>query len=283
MFGLPLWILVFLGYSASFFSGLFGIGGGWIVTPILFMLGISAISAVGTGFGFVLFSSVISFLFHKKSKNVDMKKAVILSIGSITGVFLSSKIVKYLEFINLFEKVFKILYIGLLFIIGLLCFCSFKIKKIKSKNLFLVILAGLFTGILSGILGIGGGLILFPFLIYIFGLPPPLAAGTSLLPVIFSSIIGILSYLPHYISFPAILWLVVGGILGSFLGVKSLNLLPKKFLTGLFGLIVAISLISIAFKTDNSKIFSFILFGFVTLISLIISLVTIFNIKNKKN
>ena len=197
----------------GFLSGIFGVGGGFLTTPFLIFLGIPPAVAVGTQASQLVASSVTGVLGHFKKGNVDVKMGTVMLVGGLSGSFIGIFIFKFLKYLGQIDFAVSVLYILLLGIIGPMMlyesiFSFFKKKKSvrgefntykvspfiqslpykmrfpRSKLYVSALLPGgigFVGGVLASILGIGGGFILVPAMIYFMGMPILLVAGNKAL------------------------------------------------------------------------------------------------------
>lgn len=273
-----IFVLLSIGFVAGILAGLFGIGGGFIMTPMLIFLGVPSTVAVATSTSQIVASSFSAFLSHKRRKNVDFQIGTVLIIGGIIGSSIGIYIFKILQSIGQIDLAISLSYILILGGIGItmayestLAILNKTANKENSKKESLLkrslkklpyqkhfsysnitisiitpITISIFTGILVSIMGIGGGFVMIPAMIYLIGMPTSIAIGTSLFQsVIITSNATIL----HAINTQTV-DIILGGILltssvigaqiGSHLGVR----IPAEKLRLLLALIV----LAVAFK-----------------------------------
>ena len=277
--GLPInfFMLMFLGLIVGFLSGMFGVGGGFLMTPMLILMGIPPAVAVASEANHILAASVSGFLAHMRRSNIDFLMGFILLtggvLGSVTGVFL----LKYLLSIGQ-EKIFiSLSYIFILVFVGIwmlreslnsiknkskgkrnklhehiwLHGLPFKIKFRKS-HLYISILPPIFigtlVGVLSSIMGVGGGFILVPAMIYILGMPTQVVIGTSLLQIVFVTTVSTImhSYINHTVDVMLSSLLLIGAVVGAQIGTRVMVRLRGeqiRFLLAVIIIIVALVLI----------------------------------------
>ena len=277
--GLPInfFMLMFLGLIVGFLSGMFGVGGGFLMTPMLILMGIPPAVAVASEANHILAASVSGFLAHMRRSNIDFLMGFILLtggvLGSLTGVFL----LKYLLSIGQ-EKIFiSLSYIFILVFVGIwmlreslnsiknkskgkrnklhehiwLHGLPFKIKFRKS-HLYISILPPIFigglVGVLSSIMGVGGGFILVPAMIYILGMPTQVVIGTSLLQIVFVTTVSTImhSYINHTVDVMLSSLLLIGAVVGAQIGTRVMVRLRGeqiRFLLAVIIIIVALVLI----------------------------------------
>ena len=226
--------LVILGLGVGMIGGFFGMGGGWMVTPGLNILGFPMAFAIGTDIVQMSGPSLISTLRHAKFGNVDYKLGAIMVAGTVSGFECGAQLVMWLERIGRVDTYVRSGYLILLTLIACLVFTDLAKKRRKDReaiamgrkldalatgiewhktlhkirippvvhfrkagircSVWLPVLVGFFTGLLAGMLGIGGGLVRMPALIYLVGCPTHVAVGTDLFEVAISGLYGAASY-----------------------------------------------------------------------------------------
>ncbi|MBH87829.1 MAG: permease [Pelagibacterales bacterium] len=277
--GLPinLFILMSLGLVVGFLSGMFGVGGGFLMTPMLMLLGIPPAVAVASEANHILAASFSGFLAHMRRLNVDFLMGSILLLGGILGSILGVFLLKYLLIIGQ-EKIFiSLSYIFILIFVGLwmlresvasikkinkgkinklhehiwLHGLPFKIKFRKSHlyiSIIPPIFIGFLVGTLSSIMGVGGGFILVPAMIYILGMPTQVVIGTSLLQIVFVTFVSTImhSYINQTVDIMLSSLLLIGAVVGAQIGTRVMVKLKGeqiRFLLAIIIIIVAIVLV----------------------------------------
>ncbi|MGY8790770.1 MAG: sulfite exporter TauE/SafE family protein, partial [Pseudomonadales bacterium] len=209
-------ILLGLGGLVGVLSGMFGVGGGFLMTPLLFFIGIPPAVAVATEANQIVASSFSGVLAHLKRKNVDFKMGGVLLIGGLIGAGLGVFIFNHLKSMGQVDLLVKLCYVVFLGIVGGLMFIEslgalrnanksnvlikkrpkrtwihvlpFKIR-FRVSGLYISaippVLVGILVGILAAIMGVGGGFIMVPAMIYLLGMPTRVVVGTSLFQIIF--------------------------------------------------------------------------------------------------
>jgi|TARA_Y100000385_G_scaffold7197_1_gene7748 uncharacterized membrane protein YfcA len=244
-------LLLGLGGVVGILSGMFGVGGGFLMTPLLFFIGIPPAVAVATEANQIVASSFSGALAHLKRKTVDLRMGLILLIGGIIGAGIGLIIFNYLKSLGQVDLLVKLCYVAFLGIIGSLMFIeslrailktqSGSIpKKVRRPRSFIQqlpfkmrfrtsglyisvippILVGLLVGILSAIMGVGGGFIMVPAMIYILGMPTKVVVGTSLFQIIFvTGFTTVLHATTNYtVDIALAVLLLLGGVIGAQLG-----------------------------------------------------------------
>lgn len=212
-------IFVFLamGGAVGFLSGMFGVGGGFLMTPLLIFAGIPAAVAVGTETAQILAASVSGALAQWRRRNVDVKMGVILLSGGLVGSVIGVQLVRVLRRLGVFDAFVSACYVTFLGVIGTLMLIEstnsirraragrvasgrrpgqhnwvhglpLKMRFTRSKlyiSALPPLLLGLFVGLLAAIMGVGGGFIMVPAMIYLLRMPTNVVVGTSLFQIVF--------------------------------------------------------------------------------------------------
>mgnify|MGYP001324823208 CR=1 FL=1 len=268
-----MFLLVGLGGLVGILSGMFGVGGGFLMTPLLFFIGIPPAVAVATEANQIVGSSLSGALAHFKRRAVDIKMGIILLIGGLIGAAYGVYIFKLLKQIGQVELLVTLCYVVFLGIIGILMFIESlsanrqrstprKIKKhtwvhrlplktrFRASNLYISAIPpfviGLVVGILAAVMGVGGGFIMVPAMIYIIGMPTKVVIGTSLFQIIFVTGFTTIMHATQNYTVDALLafLLLTGGVVGAQIGVRLGVKLKAEELRILLSLIV----LGVAFK-----------------------------------
>jgi len=271
--GLPInvFILMFLGLVVGFLSGMFGVGGGFLMTPMLILMGIPPAVAVASEANHILAASVSGFLAHMRRANVDFLMGFILLLGGVLGSIIGVFLLKYLLSIGQEKLFISLSYILILIFVGFWMLAEsvssikkkyegkknklhehiwlhglpFKIKFRKS-HLYISVLPpifiGLLVGILSSIMGIGGGFILVPAMIYILGMPTQVVIGTSLLQIVFVTTVSTImhSYINQTVDVVLSSLLLIGAVVGAQMGTRAMVLLRGEQIRFLLAIIIIV-------------------------------------------
>ncbi|MDP3197652.1 sulfite exporter TauE/SafE family protein [Tabrizicola sp.] len=247
-------LILGLGGIVGFLSGMFGVGGGFLITPLLFFIGVPPAVAVATGANQVVASSISGVLAQLRRKGVDFTMGGVLLaggvVGSVLGVWVFG-IMTRLGQIDLFVQLSYVIFLGL---IGAMMFqeslrtllrsrkpggppirrahvhswvhgLPFKMK-FRASGLYISVippvLIGAAVGFLSAIMGVGGGFILVPAMIYLLGMPTKVVIGTSLFQIIF--VTGFTTVM-HAVNSQTVdmmlaLILILGGVVGAQIGTR---------------------------------------------------------------
>ncbi len=291
---IPVPYLIIIGFTVGVCGGFWGIGGGWMVTPALFILGMPMHFAVGTDLAHIVGKSIISTFRHAKFGNVDVRIALVMAAGTMLGVEIGATMIEYLEQIGEADRIVSEVYVVFL---GLLATFTFVeslnakrklniarvrgkettegkiidvvtmdfagwIQKIKIRPMIasprsgiesisvpVIALIGLITGILAGFLGVGGGFLRMPMLVYLVGMPTHIAVGTDLLEIIITGSYGTFSHgLKQNVDIMVALIMLLGAAFGAQIGTFATRYVHGPQIRSLFGASIVIASCSVALK-----------------------------------
>lgn len=266
-----------LGGAVGLLSGLFGVGGGFLMTPLLMMLGVPPAVAVASDTNQIVAASTSGALAHSKNKNVDFKLGFIILTGGLIGGSLGTLLVKMLRSLGNFDFVLMVAYVVMLLVVGTFMFIEsvstlkrsragvvavsnvlpeklllnrlpgrmyFEVSGIESSVISLFGL-GAVIGVLSALMGVGGGFIMLPVMIYLIGMPTHKAVGTSIFVVIFTAINVTIaqSALNHTVDLMLAIVLLVGSSVGAQFGALLGRKLKGEQLRVAFSLIVLLVMV----------------------------------------
>ena len=273
-------IIIGLGGGVGFLSGLFGVGGGFLMTPLLIFFGIPPAVAVSTEANQIVASSVSGVLAHMRRGNVDFKMGGILMAGGVMGSSLGVALFSFLQSIGQIDLVIQLSYVVFLGIIGSLMLTEsvrtiirsrkpgavrgklhqhnwlhglpLKMRFRRSKlyiSAILPLALGAFVGILAAIMGVGGGFIMVPAMIYLLGMPTSVVVGTSLFQIIFvtANVTLLQSIQTQTVDFLLAGLLLFGAVIGAQFGSRAGALLRGEQLRGLLALMVLAVCIKIGY------------------------------------
>ncbi|MEO0633812.1 MAG: sulfite exporter TauE/SafE family protein [Pseudomonadota bacterium] len=245
-------LLLGLGGLVGVLSGMFGVGGGFLMTPLLFFIGIPPAVAVATEANQIVASSFSGVLAHLRRKTVDLRMGTVLLIGGLIGAALGVVVFNYLKSLGQVDLLVRLCYVVFLGVIGSLMFVESlnAIRKTRSgtavpqrrkhgaihrlpfKMRFRVsglyisvippVLIGIAVGILAAIMGVGGGFIMVPAMFYILGMPTKVVVGTSLFQIIFvTGFTTMLHATTNYtVDVVLAVLLLIGGVIGAQIGTR---------------------------------------------------------------
>jgi uncharacterized protein len=266
-----LFLLLGLGGAVGFLSGVFGVGGGFLMTPLLILLGISPAVAVGTQASQILASSFSGVLAHMRRGNVDVRMGLVLVIGgmlgSVIGIWLFG-LLRRLGHIDLSISLAYVLFLGTVGVLMLvesvrawfrmrarrdtftkrhrhlwLHGLPLKIRFHKSRLYISSLMPfglGVLAGILVAIMGVGGGFLMVPAMIYLLGMPTQMVVGTSLFQISFVTAVTTFLHAANTQTVDVVLALalIVGGVIGAQFGSSAGARLRAEQLRLLLALIV---------------------------------------------
>jgi uncharacterized membrane protein YfcA len=248
-----LFSMLALGGAIGFLSGLFGVGGGFLLTPLLILIGIPPNVAVGSQSAQILASSVSGVLAHLRRRAVDFKMGWVLVAGGLAGSALGVQVFGLLMRLGQIDLFVSLAYVLFLGTVGALMFAEslgaiwrsrkpaprrgrlhkhhwahgwpFKMRFPDSRlyiSVLMPMLVGAFGGLLAAILGIGGGFVMVPAMIYLIGMPTAVVVGTSLFQICFvAAITGFLqAYQNHSVDILLAVLLIAGGVVGAQFGTR---------------------------------------------------------------
>ncbi|WP_137791650.1 sulfite exporter TauE/SafE family protein [Bacillus sp. E(2018)] len=247
---------ILLGLCIGIFSGIFGIGGGFILTPVLILFGIPPLSAIGTSLMYSIGTSVSGVAAHLRFKNILWKPAAVLGIVGIGATQVAHPLVVWLEKMGYDETIIPIFYIVLLAYFAL----SLLYKQTKRKNDTQstteihfswpkAVFIGFTGGFISTTLGVGGGFVMVPMLISLMKFPSRKAVGTSLVSVFFIVSAGFLTYASSVqIDYKLGLLLILGALVGTQLGAKLTTIYSSEQIQKYLGALYITILSSVVLK-----------------------------------
>lgn len=266
-------MLLGIGGGVGFLSGLFGVGGGFLLTPLLIFIGIPAPVAVASGANQVLGASVSGVIVHWRRGNVDVRMGVMLLIGALSGSWIGIWLFGLLRQVGQIDLVISLCYVVLLGTIGSLMLVEglktlfaarkglprvqnrgphrhtwmhgmpLKMRFYPSRlyiSAILPVSVGLVGGVLSSIMGVGGGFLMVPLMIYLIGMRTAVVVGTSLFMVIFvtANVTFLQAQRYHTVDIVLTLLMLVGGVVGAQLGARMAPRIPADKLRVMLALMV---------------------------------------------
>ncbi|MBT8763426.1 sulfite exporter TauE/SafE family protein [Desulfohalobiaceae bacterium Ax17] len=248
-----------LGGLVGLLSGIFGVGGGFLMTPLLIMFGIPPTVAAASDSNQIVGASTSGTLAHYRLGNVDMKMGVLLLIGGVLGGAIGVQVIKVLRALGNADFLINITYVIMLGFVGTYMFIeslqNLRKSKVKTSDkslestpkesiyikfmktlpfqttfeksgvtmsMLMPLILGTFVGILAAIMGVGGGFIMVPVMVYLLRMPMHVVVGTSLFQILFTCInVTIMqSYTNHTVDFVLALLLLLGSTVGAQFGTR---------------------------------------------------------------
>ncbi|MDE4059929.1 MAG: sulfite exporter TauE/SafE family protein [Pseudophaeobacter sp. bin_em_oilr2.035] len=264
-------LLLGLGGLVGILSGMFGVGGGFLMTPLLFFIGIPPAVAVATEANQIVASSFSGVLAHFRRRTVDIKMGLVLQAGGLLGAALGVVVFNHLKQMGQVDLLVKLCYVVFLGVVGGLMFIEslsalrksrksggapaarrqrswvhalpFK-TRFRTSGLYISVippvLVGVAVGILAAIMGVGGGFIMVPAMIYILGMPTKVVVGTSLFQIILVTAFTTMLHATTNFTVDIVLavLLLVGGVVGAQIGTRVGTYLKAEQLRILLALMV---------------------------------------------
>ena len=274
------YLLFGIGGIVGVLSGLFGVGGGFLITPLLFFIGIPPTVAVATGANQVVASSISGVLAHLKRKTVDLRMGGVLLAGGVAGSALGIWVFNLLSRLGQIDLIVQLCYVVFLGLVGALMLQESlralnrvrrgpqaQIKrhqhnwvhrlplkiKFRTSGLYISVIppliVGMLVGLLAAVMGVGGGFIMVPAMIYLLGMPTKVVIGTSLFQIIF--VTGFTTFMHavtnHSVDILLALMLILGGVVGAQIGTRFSSRLNAEQLRILLALLVLLVCAKLAF------------------------------------
>ncbi len=274
-----IFVILLLGALSGLLSGMFGIGGGFLTTPLLMFIGVPPAVAVASSANQIIATSVSGFIAHFRRKNVDIKMGLTLLVGGFIGSSLGVWVFSLLQAWGQIDLVISLSYVFLLGTIGTMMgiessrkiFGAKRYVAAKKKenwlrslplpwkthfprsnielSILLPLFIGVFAGILVSVMGVGGGFVMVPAMIYILGMPTSVVVGTSLFQIIFVTCNVTLLHAmnTHTVDVILALLLLTSSVIGVQFGTRLGMKLPSEHLRGLLSLLVLCVVLKLAF------------------------------------
>ena len=264
-------LILAMGGAVGFLSGVFGVGGGFLMTPLLIFVGVPPAVAVATEANQIVASSVSGVLAHMRRGNVDFKMGTVLTIGGFAGSLVGVAIFTALRNLGQVDLLISISYVVFLGVIGVVMLVESSREilrrrrgvtrrtklhqhtwihglplkmRFRRSRLYISALVpigvGFFVGILAAIMGVGGGFIMVPAMIYLLGMPTAVVVGTSLFQIIFvtASVTFLQATNNQTVDIVLALLLLVSAVVGAQLGSRASGVLRGEQLRGLLAVMV---------------------------------------------
>ncbi|OGQ94745.1 MAG: permease [Deltaproteobacteria bacterium RIFOXYD12_FULL_57_12] len=270
-----------LGLAVGLLSGLFGVGGGFLMTPLLMMFGIPPTIAAATDANQIVAASASGTFAHWRLGNVDFKMGLYLLIGGFVGGAAGVQLIKILRATGGADFLIKITYVVMLGVVGTFMFfeslhamrknkaasqSSAKPKAEKktggllqslplqtyfeksgvSHSALVPVALGIFVGVLAAIMGVGGGFLMVPVMIYMLRMPMHVVVGTSLFQIMFTctEVTFLQAYSNHTVDFLLAILLLIGSVFGAQIGTR----LGKKLHGEQLKILLAVLVLAVTVK-----------------------------------
>ena len=253
-------VLAGIGFVVGILGGFFGVGGGFIAGPLMFLSGVPMNFVVGTDLAHMTGKSIVAARRHRVLGHVDIKLGTLMVIGTVIGVEIGAQFIEHLEKYGIVDQVVGWFYVLIMLFVGVFMMfeslsasklmhtqnnpdedsvafsgitnfinkirippmISLPISGIQSISIWTILIVGLISGVLAGFLGVGGGFIRMPMLVYVIGAPTHVAIGTDLFEIIFSAGFGTISHaLKGNVDILIALVMNIGAAIGAQIGALS--------------------------------------------------------------
>jgi len=286
-------LLALLGFAVGVLGAFFGVGGGFLAAPVMYVLGVPINYVVGTDLTHMVGKSVVAAKKHRSMGHVDIKLGILMVLATMPGVEVGAQIVEFLKNNELADLVIGTTYIVILMGVAIfvawesrralravrvekltaedaLAFKSFT-RRIQSINIppmirlpesgigsisiWAILLIGFFTGLLAGMLGVGGGFIRMPALVYFIGCPTHVAIGTDLFEIIISASYGTLTHaLKGNVDIMIALVMHTGAAIGAQIGATLTKYYSGPKIRMYFSILPAIGALLVLYKLISTNI-----------------------------
>jgi uncharacterized membrane protein YfcA/nucleotide-binding universal stress UspA family protein len=279
--------LILLGFTVGVIGGFFGVGGAFMVTPALNVFGFPMAYAIGTDMAHIAGKSIVATFKHRKFGNVDLRLGLLMIIGTVIGIELGATLIMYLERIGRIGPIVRVTYMCLLFGLGFFMWYEYVVgtrravkhgatdthadagksklalwmQGIKLRpmvhlkvsgfhiSVWVIIGVGVLTGFLAGFLGVGGGFIRMPALMYVIGAPTKVAVGTDLFEVMISGAYGAFTYAyKGRVELLAALIMLIGAAVGAQFGATATLYARGTIIRLYFAITMICGGVSVVFK-----------------------------------
>lgn len=289
-------LLATIGFMVGILGGFFGVGGGFIAAPFMFWAGVPTNFVVGTDLAHMTGKSMVALRHHRALGHVDVKLGGVMVVGTIIGVEVGAQIIEGLKTAGSLDLVIGIAYIVILLIVSAFTayesiralrmiqtdsidakdvlgikgvsqrvrslrlppYISLPSSGIEKISIWPLILVGFFTGTLAGMLGVGGGFIRMPMLIYVLGIPTHVAVGTDLFEIIFSAAYGTVTHaIKGNVDILMALVMGTGAAIGAQIGATSTRFFAGPKIRLMFSFLPLIGAIMVILNLFSDGVFHF--------------------------
>ncbi|NOZ87788.1 MAG: sulfite exporter TauE/SafE family protein [Deltaproteobacteria bacterium] len=276
---LNIFLLLGMGGLVGFLSGLFGVGGGFLLTPLLIMIGVPPTVSAASDSNQIVAASASGTYAHSRAGSVDFKMGLLLLLGGVAGGSVGVIIIKMLRALGAADFTIKVTYIIMLGGVGAYMFfeslgnlrgtrqaripfeepkpsiyarivgalplrTEFKRSRV-TLSILVPLLLGVLVGILAAIMGVGGGFIMVPVMVYLLRMPMHVVVGTSLFQILFTclNVTVLQASVNHTVDILLALILLIGSVIGAQLGAKVSRRLKGDQLKILMAVIVLVVMV----------------------------------------
>jgi uncharacterized membrane protein YfcA len=283
-------ILAMTGFVVGVLGGFFGVGGGFLAAPMMFWAGVPINFVIGTDLAHMTGKSIVAARNHRALGNVDMRLAILMTVGTFPGVEIGAQLIEYLKTLGNIEEVVSIFYVLILTAIGLFTaieslrairmkrtdqldaqevlgmssqiyksrwlrippLVRLPVSGVEEISVWLVMFVGLVTGLLAGFLGVGGGFLRMPLMIYLLGVPTHIAVGTDLFGIVISAGYGTITHaLKGNVDVLIALTMQTGAAIGAQIGATATRYVSGPLIRLLFSILPLIAAVMVLIRILN--------------------------------
>jgi uncharacterized membrane protein YfcA len=269
-------VLALTGFTVGMLGGFFGVGGGFLAGPLMFWTGVPINFVVGSDLAHMAGTSLVATRKHRALGHVDFRLAGLMIVGTIPGVEIGAQLIERLKDVGNIEMVIGLSYVVILTAVGVFTaweslrairvqrtdqldaqevvgvksllyrsplfrippLIRLPVSGIEEISVWAIILVGLVTGILAGFLGVGGGFLRMPLMIYVLGIPTHVAVGTDLFEIIISAGFGTITHsLKGNVDFMIAATMLTGAALGAQIGAAATRYFSGPIIRLLFSVL----------------------------------------------
>jgi uncharacterized membrane protein YfcA len=280
-------LLAIIGFVIGILGGFFGVGGGFLAGPMMFWTGVPINFVVGTDLAHMTGNSIVGSRRHRALGHVDLRLGALMIFGTIPGVEAGAQLIEWLESIGNIEEVVGLSYVFILTTIGLFTaweslrairirrtdqleigevlgiqslsyrsrllrippMIKLPVSGIEEISIWAIIFSGALTGLLAGFLGVGGGFLRLPLLIYLIGVPTHVAVGTDLFEIMISAGFGTLSHaLKGNVDILIALTMNTGAAIGAHVGAVTTRYFSGPIIRFLFSFLPLIAAVMVLLR-----------------------------------
>ncbi|NIS78990.1 MAG: TSUP family transporter [Anaerolineales bacterium] len=280
-------VLAGTGFFVGVLGGFFGVGGGFIAGPLMFWAGVPINFVVGTDLAHMTGKSIVAGRVHRAMGHVDMRLAVLMILGTIPGVEIGAQIIEHLKSVGNTEEVVGFSYVIILTAIGLFTaweslramrvrqterlasqdvisvnsllvrsrlfrlppLVRLPVSGVEEVSIWAIIFVGAVTGLLAGLLGVGGGFLRMPLMIYVLGIPTHVAVGTDLFEIAISAGFGTISHaLKGNVDILIALTMQTGAAIGAQIGAAGTRYVSGPSMRLLFSILPIVAAVLVLLR-----------------------------------
>jgi hypothetical protein len=283
-------VLALTGFVVGMLGGFFGVGGGFLAGPLMFWMGVPINFVVGSDLAHMAGTSLVATRKHRAFGHVDFRLAGLMIVGTIPGVEIGAQLIEQLKDLGNIEQVIGILYIVILTSVGIFTaweslrairvqrtdqldaqevvgvksllyrspllrippLIRMPVSGIEEISIWAIILVGLVTGILAGLLGVGGGFLRMPLMIYVLGIPTHVAVGTDLFEIVISAGFGTITHsLKGNVDIMIAATMLTGAAFGAQIGAAATRYFSGPIIRLLFSVLPIIAAILVLLRLQT--------------------------------